>query len=74
VFAFITAISYAVIMVALLGFTWAILLYASGPWTPTKYGVAGGYAFVELVEMIGFGWPLVHPRFVYQRPARGLPH
>jgi hypothetical protein len=75
VFAVITMASYGIIMLALIAFTWYILFAASGKWSTPKYLVAGVYGIVELLEIVGFAWPLFHPRFVYRRPDRDdLPH
>jgi hypothetical protein len=73
VFATITVASYVVIMSGLMGFTWYIFFFASGPWTVTKYAVGAIYGLLEIVEVIGFAWPLTHRRFVYERPGGLLP-
>jgi hypothetical protein len=74
VFAVVTIVSYVVIMLTLMGFTWFIFFFASGPWTIPKYVAAVGYGVFELVQIVGFAWPLRHERFVYERPENALPH
>ncbi len=73
VFAIIGVSSYIIIMLALIGFTWVILATASGPWTIWKYIAASGYGVVEFAQILGFAWPLVHPRFA-GRAVPSLPH
>ena len=74
VFAAITMVSYTIIMLTLIGFTWYIFFAASGPWNITKILVAIGYGAYELLQVVAFGWPIIHDRFKYHRPFIDLPH
>jgi hypothetical protein len=74
VFAAITSVSYATLLLTLIGFTWVILISTSGPWTLPKYWAAAVYGVLEVVQILGFVWPLFHERFVYKRPQPALPH
>jgi hypothetical protein len=64
VFAAVTFISYGVVAMILVGFTWAVLL--PGPWGATKTTTATAYALLESIEILGFVAPLWHRSF---RPA-----
>jgi hypothetical protein len=74
IFAAITFICYPIIMIALMGFTWVIMLRMSGHWTGAKTVVALVYALLEMVEALGFLAPLLHQRFKYELPQNALPH
>jgi hypothetical protein len=74
IFAGIAWICYPLIIAALMGFTWVILIYMSGSWTVGKTVVSIVYGIFELIEALGFLVPLLHQRFKYVLPAKPLPH
>jgi len=66
VFAVITFVSYGIVNLIMIGFTWAALV--PGPWTRLKIAFAAAYGVIEFVEILGFAMPLNHERFRYEGP------
>ncbi len=66
VFAAITFVSYGIVNLVMIGFTWAALV--PGPWTRLKIVFASAYGVIEFIEALGFAAPLGHERFRYEGP------
>lgn len=67
VFAIITVVSYGIVNLIMIGFTWVVLLI--GPWTGLKIAFAAAYGLIEGIQVLGFVLPLKHRRFRYEPAA-----
>jgi hypothetical protein len=62
-FAAVTFISYALVALVLIGFTWTAIVPGPWPWPWWKFTIAAVYVLMEAVEIAGLVVPLRHRKF-----------